>query len=295
MKICSFSELSEEQKRKIYQFITGFEYKGSFESYDSMAGFYGGIAFEGGRGHFSLWDGNELIGALGAVTREAELRKEIFLIGASFRKAQADKLGLLLDKALEYCSGFSNMSFKLGFNHDRYYLIPVAEENGFRKIYRYLEMDYKGKMICLSAEAQNAFFRLDQNNIKDFQSVHNAAFLLAPNGASIEDRELQEYLDKYSDNDLAGIYCQDGTAAGVYMLKLDGDEGYIEGIGAAPEFHGGGIGKKLLLRSIQVLQEAGAKKIGLSVFDNNSRALGLYLKTGFEAEREHSVWLERIR
>lgn len=293
MQIRSFNELSEGQKRNIYQFITSFEYKGSFGSYESMVGFYGGIAFEDGQSHFSLWDGDEPVGALGAVVREAELRKEIFLTGVSFREAQADKLGLLLDRAFEYCSGFRDMSFKLGLNHDRYYMMRVAEENGFRMIYRYLEMNYKGEMISLSPEVQKGFLRLEPNNIKDFQSVHNAAFLLAPNGAGIENGELQEYLDKYSDNDLAAIYCEGGAAAGIYMLKLDGTEGHIEGIGVAPEFFGRGIGRKLLLRSLQVLQKAGAEKIGLSVFDNNTRAFGLYLKNGFEVEREHSVWLER--
>ncbi|MGE5678212.1 MAG: GNAT family N-acetyltransferase [Pseudomonadota bacterium] len=295
MKIRSFNELSEEQKRNIYQFIISFDYKGNFESYETMEGFYGGIAFNSGRSHFSLWDGNEVVGTLGAVTREAELRKEIFLTGASFREAQADKLGLLLDKAFEYCSGFRDMSFKLGLNHDRYYMIPAAEVNGFRVIYRYLEMDYKGEKTSLSPEAQKGFFRLAPDNITDFQRVQNAAFLLAPNGAGIDDSELQEYLHKYSGNDLAGVYYEGNAAAGEYELTLDGTEGHIEGIGAAPEFHGRGIGKKLLMRSVQVLQEAGAEKIGLSVFDNNTRAMGLYLKNGFVVEREHSVWLERRR
>ncbi|HWQ30418.1 MAG TPA: GNAT family N-acetyltransferase [Negativicutes bacterium] len=295
MQIRSFNELSKEQKRNIYQFITSFEYKGGFESYESMVGFYGGIAFDDGLSHFSLWDGDEPVGTLGAVVREADLRKEIFLTGVSFREAQADKLGLLLDKAFEYCSGFRDMSFKLGLNHDRYYMISAAEENGFRMIYRYLEMNYKGERICLSPEVQKDFYRLEPNTIKDFQRVHNAAFLLAPNGAGIEDGELQEYLDNYSDNDLTGVYYEGGAAAGVYLLKLEGTEGYIEGIGTAPEFFGRGIGKKLLLRSLQVLQEAGAEKIGLSVFDSNTKAFGLYLKSGFEVEKEHSVWLEKKR
>ena len=295
MMIRQFSELSGEQKRNIYQFVTSFEYKGSFENFDAMDGFYGGTGFHGGRSHFSLWEGNELIGALGAVAKEAEARKEIFLIGVSFREAQAGKLGILLEKALDYCSGFRDMSFKLGLNHDRYYMIPAAVENGFREIYRYLEMEYKGDRICLSQEAVKGFCRLAPDNIKDFQRVQNSAFLLAPNGASIEDSELQEYLDKYEDNDLAGVYYVDGIAAGEYELKLDGAKGHIECIGVAPEFHGRGIGKKLLLRSVEVLQEAGAERIGLSVFDSNKKALGLYLKNGFEVEREHSVWFERYQ
>jgi ribosomal protein S18 acetylase RimI-like enzyme len=42
-----------------------------------------------------------------------------------------------------------------------------------------------------------------------------------------------------------------------------------------------------------VLQDAGAEKIELSVFNINTRAVGLYLKSGFQVESEHSIWYEK--
>lgn len=291
--IRAFNELSEEQKRNIYQFISSFEYTGGFGSCEAMSAFYGGIAFDNGRSHFSLWEDDQPAGTLGIVAKEAAIRNEIFLTAIFLKESEKDRLPLLLSRAYQYCSGINACSYKLGLNHDRHYLMPLVESCGFTEVYRYYEMNYSGGFVTLPQETEKCFRGLDSDNIKDFQRVHNAAFLMAPNGAAIDDDELQEYLEEYGGNSLAGIYYDSGIAAGIYILKLKGNEGYIDGIGAEPRFHGHGIGKKLLLRSIQILQQAGAKKIGLSVFDSNRKAFDMYLRQGFQIEREHSVWFEK--
>lgn len=291
--ICTFNELSEEQKRNIYQFVSSFEYTGGFDSFEEMAGFYGGVAFGNGSSHLSLWEDGGPAGTLGVVAKDAAVRKEVFLVGICLREPEAYRLPQLLSKAFDCCSGIKAGSFKLGLNYDRYYLVPMVEKSGFREAYRYFEMKYHGGTVTLPQETAQCFSSLSPDNIKEFRRVHNAAFLLAPNGAAIEDSELPGYLEEYGGSSLAGIYYEAGAAAGVYILKLKGSEGYIDGIGAAPEFHGRGIGKKLLLRSIEMLQQAGAEKIGLSVFDSNSRAFEMYIRQGFEVEREHSVWFEK--
>ncbi|HWR60962.1 MAG TPA: hypothetical protein VN580_05085 [Clostridia bacterium] len=69
--ICAFSELSEEQKRNIYQFVSSFEYSGGFDSFEEMSGFYGGIAFGNGSSHFSLWEEGGPVGTLGVIAKNA--------------------------------------------------------------------------------------------------------------------------------------------------------------------------------------------------------------------------------
>lgn len=293
--IRTFSELSVGQKRNIYQFINSFEYTGGFGSCEAMSAFYGGIAFDNGNSHFSLWEDDQPVGTLGVVAKEAAIRNEIFLTAIFLKESGKDRLTQLLSKAYQYCSGVSAGSCKLGLNHDRYYLMPVVKSCGFNEVYRYYEMNYNGSAVSLPQATEQCFRSLDPENVWDFQRVHNAAFLLAPNGAAIENSELPEYLEEYEGNSLAGIYYESGIAAGVYMLKLKDNEGYIDGIGTEPRFHGRGIGKKLLLWSIQVLQLAGAKKISLSVFDSNKKAFDMYLRQGFKVEREHSVWFEKKR
>ena len=244
MRIYPFSELSEEHKRNIYQFIGSFEYKSSFGSYEEMAKLYEGIAFDNGNSHFSLWESKKLIGTLGVISKDVAIRGEIFLVSINIKEQDSDKLALLLSKTFDYCSGIKAAKFMLGIMYDRYYLIPAVEESDFKEAYRNLVMSYNGGDVALQEKADKCFKTLCPENIKDYQQVENAAFLLAPNGAIIEDEELQDYLDEYCGNNLAGIYYENDKPTGVYTLKIKDNVGWIESIGVAPEFHGCGIGKK---------------------------------------------------
>ncbi|MGE5632124.1 MAG: GNAT family N-acetyltransferase [Caulobacteraceae bacterium] len=294
MEICSFNNLSEEQKGKIYRLVSNSNNHYSFQSFDDMLGFYGGIVLDNGKSHFSLWEGDELIGALGVISKNAGIRGEIFLVGLNISKPHSDALNLLLVKAFDYCSGIRNASYKLGITPDMAFLTPAIIKNDFKEVYRNLEMKYCGNFGTLPSDMQEHFENISSSNLKQLQDVHNRAFLLSPNGAAIEDEELEEFLGEYSGNpELAGVYFEEGKAAGIYILKMEKNVGWIEGIAVYPQRWGKGIGKKLLLKSVQVLKEARAEEIKLTVFDVNKNAVKLYLDNGFVIEREHSIWYER--
>lgn len=294
MRIEAFSSLTEGQKRKIFDMISSFNNYFNPQSFEDMEAFYGGIAFDNGKSHFSLWEGDELIGTLGVISKEAAIRGEIFLVGLNLAEPYSDKLDMLLSKAFEYCSHIDKASCKLGIMPYMRHLIPGVLENGFRETYRNLEMKYYGSMEGIPQDIDRGFESIGSANVKEFQKVHNKSFLTSPNGAPIEDEELQELLEDYSgDPELAGLYFEDSIPAGIYLLKIKDGAGWIDGIGVHPSLQGRGIGKKLLLKSVKVLKERGVSEIKLSVFDINKNAVRLYLNNGFKIEREHSIWYEK--
>lgn len=292
MSIYAFNELSESQKQDIYRFIESFEYKNNYESYEEMVKFYNGVVFDYGDSCFTLWEDNRLVGTLGVISKDAAIRGEIFLVSINIKEKDIDKLELLLIKAFNYCSDI-RAKFKFGIMYDRYYMIPVVEKIGFTETYRNLIMRYQGSDVSLPEEAEKCFKALSPENIKDYQRVENAAFLQAPNGGMLEDEELQGLLDEYCRSNMAGVFYEDNKPAGTYTLKIKDSAGWIESIGVAPEFQGRGIGRKLLSKAVKVLQDKGTEKIRLSVFNINTRAVGLYLKNGFQVESEHSIWYEK--
>jgi ribosomal protein S18 acetylase RimI-like enzyme len=154
-------------------------------------------------------------------------------------------------------------------------------------------MRYHGGAVVLSDEDDKRFKQLCPDNIKDYQRVENAAFLQAPNGGMIEDEELQDLLDEYCGTNMAGIFYEDDKPAGTYTLRIKDNIGWIDSIGVDPQFQRRGIGRKLLFKSVKVFQDAGVEKIELSVFNINTRAVDLYLKSGFQIESEHSIWYEK--
>ncbi|HYF82194.1 MAG TPA: GNAT family N-acetyltransferase [Clostridia bacterium] len=293
MRIYSFNELSEEQKRNIYQFTDSFKSKNSYGSYDEMVKLYEGVAFDHGSSYFSLWDDKRPVATIGVISKEAEARGEIFLVCINIKEQDSHKLSKLLSKAYDYCSGIKAAKFRLGVMHDRYYLISELEKSGYVEVNRNLIMRYCGGNIGFEEDMDKCFKPLSPENIKDYQRVESAAFLQAPNGGVVEDEELQGLLDEYCGSNLAGVFYAEDIPAGTYTLRIKDDDGWIESIGVAPEYQGRGIGRMLLHKSIKVLQAVGVKNIKLSVFDTNTRALTLYKKDGFEVESEPSIWYEK--
>lgn len=73
-----------------------------------------------------------------------------------------------------------------------------------------------------------------------------------------------------------------GKVVGKVHLHLANDEGGIFGLGILPEFRAKGLGRELLLCSVDKLMELGSIKIFLQVDAENDTALGLYKSSGFE-------------
>jgi ribosomal protein S18 acetylase RimI-like enzyme len=58
----------------------------------------------------------------------------------------------------------------------------------------------------------------------------------------------------------------------------------VLGMGLLPPFRGQGIGAALILRSLAAARACGFHRVELTVRENNTRAIELYKKVGFETE-----------
>lgn len=292
MEIKRFISLKEEERRKLYNFLLDTRIFNHYRCVGEMCSYFDSAAFDGGNSHFSLWDEHGPVCTLGVVSKDAPLKGEIFFISVHCRENLTDKLTMLLDQAFEYCASFKNVRYILGISTYRAFLEPAVRRYGFTEAYQLLVLDYQGQRVYPELQDSISFLPLTLENKKDFQQVHNEAFLHSPNGAIMEDEELDETLAEYREKpDLAGVYYLDGKAAGMYMLKIKNKTGWIETIGVHPRFQGKGIGKILLKKSIGLLQEqAGLDHIKLTVMSSNSNAVKLYLNNGFVLEKVESTW-----
>ena len=60
--------------------------------------------------------------------------------------------------------------------------------------------------------------------------------------------------------------------------------GGVLGIALLPPFRGQGIGKRLILRTLDAARAFGLRRVELTVRESNTGAIGLYKKVGFEVE-----------
>ena len=58
----------------------------------------------------------------------------------------------------------------------------------------------------------------------------------------------------------------------------------VLGMGLLPSFRGRGIGKRLILRTLEAARASGLRRVELSVRESNAGAIALYKKVGFEVE-----------
>lgn len=84
----------------------------------------------------------------------------------------------------------------------------------------------------------------------------------------------------------------DNTPIGKTHLHVSNGEGGIFGLGIKPENRGLGLGRELLIGSVERLIDLGAKKIFLQVDADNENALSLYKSVGFE--ETHSMVYHKL-
>jgi ribosomal protein S18 acetylase RimI-like enzyme len=83
-----------------------------------------------------------------------------------------------------------------------------------------------------------------------------------------------------------------GRLVGGALLRVFSDgAGWVGQLAVARDQRGRGLGRALLLESLQRLQAAGATKLGLSVIATNRTALQLYLGVGLRIDREWQTFV----
>ena len=85
----------------------------------------------------------------------------------------------------------------------------------------------------------------------------------------------------------------DAEAAGFLLGRLASDEAEIISIGVAPSHRRRGIAARLMARADDHLRGCGALSLVIEVDQDNSAAVGLYLKHGFESVGRRSGYYKQ--
>lgn len=86
-----------------------------------------------------------------------------------------------------------------------------------------------------------------------------------------------------------------GALAGIGLVALRGERGWIAGMGVGPQWRQQGLGRQLLTRLLDNLRVAGAHAVQLEALSVNTPALALYTSMGFHDNRELRVYQGQLR
>lgn len=93
-----------------------------------------------------------------------------------------------------------------------------------------------------------------------------------------------------ADLPLSRVARVDGVPVAVVLLARRGREGWVGGMGVAARHRRHGIGRAVLVASLDAAREAGIERVTLEVLEQNEPAAGLYERLGFEHVRDLEVW-----
>lgn len=103
-----------------------------------------------------------------------------------------------------------------------------------------------------------------------------------------EEPHFQPIFDDLLAKNCIFIYEYEGQTAGMFKLYpltyRTSHIGYLGGVAISPQYGGRGLGERMLLETLDLAKTQGYLRIELSVSIENTKAIKLYEKIGFEFE-----------
>ncbi|MGH4138570.1 GNAT family N-acetyltransferase [Clostridium sp.] len=312
MEIKQFNLISSLQKKELYTFIkvTDLTYN---KTYIEMTKIYESDTFNDGNSVFVLFHKGKIKGSAALITKEININGEAFITDVCVGKENIENensylnrtltisntevfLQLLIETIAQYCDKFSSKSIKIGIRESETYLIPYIKKMEFNHIYDAVVMIYRGeKNKVLKAKNDLELRPLCIFNSHEYRNIHNEAFKNSPNGGTIDELEVNDYIVQYANNeDMIGICYFEKKHCGIYEISIDGNTGWVDTLGITPKFQNSGLGSSLIMKCIEKLYEKKLNEIKLLVITSNKIAVKLYKNSGFKEESIFSYWFEKI-
>jgi ribosomal protein S18 acetylase RimI-like enzyme len=295
MEIKQFELLATVQKKELYDFIknTDLTYNKSFIEMNNI---YESDTFNDGSSVFILFHKGEIIGSAAVITKEISIKGEAFVTDVYVSRENVEvNLCYLMEKVVAYCKISTAKSVKIGIRESETHLIPYIKAIEFTHIYDAVIMKHKRCVNKICGPYRKIELQpLSILNFREYMNIQNESFRNSPNGATIDEVEVKDYIVRYANNEeLIGICFAENSACGVYELSIDGNIGWINTIGIDPIHKQKGLGSALIAKCIKKLYDQNSDEIKLLVITSNDNAVKMYKENDFEEEKIFSSWFER--
>lgn len=285
--IKNYLELSKTEKEKVIQFINrDMVNKLSFEEIDKQMM---SEDFGSGKGVIIKVDKGEIIGKVVVILKECSQKGKAYVINLDVREELDNKDEIvidIIDEAKKTAKKYGAVDIFLGVSNTS--IIKILNSLNWEKRYSAIKMTLEDRKIRYSPLD---IIPLSYENKREYLNIYNDSFSEVPNGATLTEKEVDEYIKKADESNFYYIAVIDNEMVGFLQFYIEDGVGEFD-LGLIKATRGKGYGKRLLETAINFLNKKEVMEIRLSVVTNNTLAYDMYKRRGFKQNKLISDWFE---
>lgn len=285
--IKNYLELNRFEVDRYIQFINRNKInKVSFHDLDKQ---FKSEEFDFGRGVIVKINEENIIGTASVVLKECNEKGIAYVIKLDINESIEDKRSAICD-IVEESKGaakkYGARQIFLGTKDDT--IIRTLNALGIEKQYSVIRMtlnDRKVKYPPLN------LVKLSEQNKKEYLTIYNDAFKEVPNGKTLTESQVEEYVKKADEDNCYYIATMNDDKIGFLQFNIENGIGEFD-LGLIKAARGKGYGKLLLETAIYLLNAKEVEEISLIVVTKNIIAFDMYKKRGFKESDLVSEWFQ---
>ena len=242
-----------------------------------------------GKGVIVIIDKENIIGTAAVVLKECKEKGIAYVVKVDINENSDDKKSAICEIIKES----KNLAKKYGAKQ----LFLGTKDEANIETLKNLGMEKQYSVIRMKLDDRNVRYKpldlieLSEQNKNEYLRIYNNSFREVPNGATLTEKEVEEYLKNADENKRYYIVTINNEKVGFLQFKIENYIGEFD-LGLIKEVRGKGYGKLLLETAISFLNEKMVNEINLTVVTKNIVALNMYKKRGFIESELISQWFQ---
>ncbi len=284
--IKNYLELNKCEKERFLQFINRNKIdKISFHDMDKQ---FKSEEFDFGNGVIVKVNEENIIGTESVVLKECSKKGIAYVIKLDINERAEDKKSAIceiVEESKDAAKKYGAKKIFLGTKNET--VIKTLNALNMERQYSAIRMALEDRRVKYTPLN---LIELSEQNKKEYLAIYNDAFKEVPNGATLTEREVEEYI-KNADENSYYIATMNNDKIGFLQFNIKEDVGEFD-LGLIKAARGKGYGKLILETAINFLNEKKAAEINLVVITKNIVALDMYNKRGFKEIELVSEWFQ---
>jgi len=283
----NYLALNEAERQGLLEFVN--RYKEQKLSLSEMDKQFMSEVYDFGRGIITEHHEGTIIGKAYLILKECKFKGIVYVTDLGIRESIEDEKAAvkeLLEEVKGIAKEYGAKKVYLGTKDER--MIEILNSLHLHSQYSAVIMHLDNRGIqCPTLN----LIPLSERNKLEYLRIYNDAFEEVPNGETLVEEDINEYIKDTDENKSYFIAEANRENIGFIQFDLESDKGQFD-LGVLKAYRGKGYGRQLLETAIHYLNLRNTAQASLMVITKNVLAYEMYKRRGFKESKILSHWFE---